>query len=133
MSSARIAQHLAERLWPGAWRLGRCNDHSQRCSGTFPGVALFRERKSWSPVHTMITHVHGRPAVPDSLRIRAGGASARGGADKALDNEWLGAAARAAIFEPQHGHNIYLIYQGMIHNTRMALSKMESRGRWVWA
>jgi hypothetical protein len=29
-----------------------------------------------------------------------------------------------AIFEPQHGHNIYLIYQGMIHNTRMALSTM---------
>ena len=27
-----------------------------------------------------------------------------------------------ATFEPKHGHQIYLIYQGMIHNTRMALS-----------
>ena len=29
-----------------------------------------------------------------------------------------------SAFEPKHGHSIYLIYQGMIHNTRMALSEV---------
>ena len=26
------------------------------------------------------------------------------------------------VFEPVHGHDIYLIFQGMIHNTKMALT-----------
>ena len=29
-----------------------------------------------------------------------------------------------ATFEPKHGHDIYLIFQGMIHNTKLALTPL---------